>query len=551
MTCSKRTHEVDDHVTALIEFTEEGSRILYSVSKPHIVRNGHENPDLTPMTLHGGEHGDAEWVVSLHENDGDVIRSVAFDKTNRIHSCVASGEGYVGGPVPADKQYQLVSLKVPKEGGFLTIHESELTNNPDGDANHIVATTSSLALQTRNHGTYILSPDSLGTDAPEVKATIDHYLEENEPDTSTVISPSLILKAPQDLSGSAFTSADVPPHFGRVESFTKLVSAGPVESSFNIVLTGDGYDSTEVGQYKDLAQRLAFGIMAAEPFRSMSDEINIYSLATISEESGISKCSQPGDLKTFYGIEGHFDWGTGPSSATFLGTHFPEMIHFQIGKHIDWRAVGITIVIANCPGEGGSGLPGLGLSFVTASTTSDPNGVPPNFVRTALHEIGHGVGLLAEEYVSGFDDHGWVYPNLARASDIKNGTVPWQHLAHPDELNPDGTFKFQHHVDDPLKGTCSGSDDTNCLQFPCEPVIPGVESLSDTTLGLFWGCQNLEAGADANDRSHVKCGLMDTRGANFYRASPNCIMRSLNKPFCRVCQDALRTRVRAQKGFLR
>ena len=71
---------------------------------------------------------------------------------------------------------------------------------------------------------------------------------------------------------------------------------GPAAEKVDIVILGDGYTKAEMGKFKNDAKRLSAVLMAQEPFKSKSKDINIRAIETPSEVSGVCK-PHPGVYK--------------------------------------------------------------------------------------------------------------------------------------------------------------------------------------------------------------------------------------------------------------
>ncbi len=188
---------------------------------------------------------------------------------------------------------------------------------------------------------------------------------------------------------TAPTEAAPPPEF--VTGWTTLVSHGPPAEMLDIVLVGDGYTEAEQAQWQSDADSLAAALIAAYPLNQVADRINIHRLDAISNESGASyDCI---DECRFRDIA---------FRSVFAVNFINEMLErdyrsttlFQLGQHTLDRALALTpvdlaIVLVNSEKSGG-----MSIHHAAVSTGSD------TWTHTGIHEFGHLLGLLGDEYVA-------------------------------------------------------------------------------------------------------------------------------------------------------
>jgi hypothetical protein len=71
-----------------------------------------------------------------------------------------------------------------------------------------------------------------------------------------------------------------------------IAENGPSQEKLDIVILGDGYTSGEMEKFRSDARRLSGVLLGAEPFNSRSKDINIRSVETPAEQSGVNRPHQ-------------------------------------------------------------------------------------------------------------------------------------------------------------------------------------------------------------------------------------------------------------------
>jgi hypothetical protein len=140
--------------------------------------------------------------------------------------------------------------------------------------------------------------------------------------------------------------------------------------------------------------------------------------------------------------------------------------------------------------------------------------------EVAVHECGHVIGLLADEYIGCCPhDPADVYPNQASSEEVgPPQQLPWAGLAESHEKS-NGKLIAVHKVVNGL------------------PTYPDWTWVLEDWLGAYWGCQDFDEGTRCD---LVRCDpYWDVRGQNFFRPMWDCRMRSQFVPFCRVCRHAI------------
>ena len=245
------------------------------------------------------------------------------------------------------------------------------------------------------------------------------------------------------------------------QDINKVIDNGEDEARFVCVLLADGYTAAEAEKFKDDSLKIINYIFSNAPLKEYKSFINFYTLFTPSKQSGADHPSQ-----NIY-VDTAFD-------ATFDSYGVSRLLTVNDGKAFDAAAqipsFDAVFIMVNDETYGGS----AGATIVFSSHQSAG--------EIALHEAGHFIGRLADEYESAYaaDPNAAGVPNIT--SETEREAIPWK--------------------------------DWIGLETP----LPTPETLTDS-IGLFEGGGYSSAG--------------------IYRPKHVCKMRMLGAPYCEVCAEAL------------
>ncbi|MFF3403433.1 M64 family metallopeptidase [Streptomyces sp. NPDC002659] len=170
---------------------------------------------------------------------------------------------------------------------------------------------------------------------------------------------------------------------------TALQNTGPSASRFDMVIVGDGYTASQAGLLRQHAQAKWNEIAATAPWNKYRQLINVWLVNVRSNESGVDNDPSPGinrdtalDMRFF--CDGRTD--------RLLCVDEPKAQAYAA------QAPGVDAILAvgNTTKYGGAGAP----SLASVSGGNAQSG------RIAIHELGHSVGGLADEYFT----EGTTYP---------------------------------------------------------------------------------------------------------------------------------------------
>jgi IgA Peptidase M64/von Willebrand factor type A domain len=282
---------------------------------------------------------------------------------------------------------------------------------------------------------------------------------------------------------------------GSVGSTTKIVDNGPDTDRYTLVLVAEGYKSSELTQFHQDCQDLVDHLHATPPFNELDLRcaFNVYRIDVSSTDSGA-------DLPTACGLSGatsktYFD-------ATFCGDGVIDRLltvdSTSVINVVDARVThhDRIVVIVNSSTYGGSG----GAVAVTAKGG--------NWLGVAMHEMGHAVFALADEYdywegcgtgEAGHDTYtGPEFLQVNNSATSDRATIKWASLVAAATPMP----------------TTTNADCTDC---DTQGVPAG---LTAQTIGAWEGA------------AYFHCGA--------WRPAFICMMRDLS-PFCAVCTAQIRT----------
>ncbi len=210
-----------------------------------------------------------------------------------------------------------------------------------------------------------------------------------------------------------------------------LVVEGKDSQSIVLGILGDGYTKNEQGSFDKTAKEVANYIISSDPFNQMKGKMNIYSVNVNSQESGAG--DSPSDRhNNYFGS----CYNNGGIQRLLVANNTSKV------KSVAKQAIGqcdAIIVIVNDNRYGGSGG-----EIITTSTDSTIN-------ETVLHEMGHTIGKLSDEYWAG-QQYAHESPNMTRSKSSppwkdlmgKNGVGVYPYSENPSWYKPSNNCKMQY-----------------------------------------------------------------------------------------------------------
>jgi hypothetical protein len=165
-----------------------------------------------------------------------------------------------------------------------------------------------------------------------------------------------------------------------ISAVEPIQETGPSASRFDMVIVGDGYTAAEQGLLRQHATAKWNEIAASAPWDKHRGSINVWLVGVVSNQSGVD--NDP-------------SWGVSRDTALDMGFwcyNTERLLCVNESKAKAYAAqapqVDAIVAVGNSTKYGGAGYPSL-------STVSGGNAQSG---QIAIHELGHSVGGLADEY---------------------------------------------------------------------------------------------------------------------------------------------------------
>ncbi len=271
---------------------------------------------------------------------------------------------------------------------------------------------------------------------------------------------------------------------GSVISTTKIQDNGPDTQRFNLIIMGDGYQASEISTYENQVQQVVNALNSQLVIGACSGAINIYRVNISSDDSGTDKptpCYTSSTLNDTY-LDTRY-CGDGSTQRCIGSTNTALVQATANSATPNWHFV---LVLVNDTEHGGCRWGNVAYSSTGAG-----------FQNTVVHELGHAIGNLADEYEEFSGSYSGAEPTQANLTSATNrADVKWHDLILP--TTPVPTW-----------------EKTDCTAFQNPPAtLNGI-------VGTFEG----------GGRSYT---------CDIYRPQTTCMMRNTSQPFCAVCSRKLR-----------
>ncbi|MFG3099153.1 M64 family metallopeptidase [Streptomyces sp. NPDC048182] len=156
---------------------------------------------------------------------------------------------------------------------------------------------------------------------------------------------------------------------------------GPSGSKVDLVFVGDGYTSAQLDTYRSHVRSKVAELFAVEPFKSYRTMFNIWQVNVVSRESGVDDDPTPGVRRDTALDMNYYCGGT----ARLLCVNEAKAAQYAAQA----PQADQVVALANSSTYGGAGG--------TAATAAGGNAQAGQIV---VHELGHSLGGLADEYDS-------------------------------------------------------------------------------------------------------------------------------------------------------
>lgn len=176
---------------------------------------------------------------------------------------------------------------------------------------------------------------------------------------------------------------------------TPIVESGPVADKLDVVIVGDGYTAAQQADFHADARTKWAELSAVSPYDAYRDLFNVWAVDAVSRESGVSGDPTQSVVKDT--ALGSYFWCDGLERLLCVDT---DRVEAYAAKA---PAADLVVVVSNSTKYGGAGyndvVSGPGYDGIATVSSDDPRSG-----QIAVHETGHSLGKLADEYV--YEDYG-------------------------------------------------------------------------------------------------------------------------------------------------
>ncbi|MFI0779783.1 M64 family metallopeptidase [Streptomyces sp. NPDC021212] len=170
---------------------------------------------------------------------------------------------------------------------------------------------------------------------------------------------------------------------------TSVIGNGPPADKVDVVFVGDGYTAAQQDDFHADVRSKWAQISEVEPYAAYRNLFNVWSVDAVSNQSGVSGDPSQGVVKDT-ALDSHF-WCDGTERLLCVDTGKVESYAAKAPE------ADLVVVLSNSTKYGGAGYTiSSGVGYDGIATASSDH---PDSDQIAVHETGHSVGRLADEYV--------------------------------------------------------------------------------------------------------------------------------------------------------
>jgi len=312
---------------------------------------------------------------------------------------------------------------------------------------------------------------------------------------------------------------------------------GPPADHLDIAVVGEGYRTDETAAFRSDLSRFTAVLLAAEPYASFADRINVRGVLRASRDSGPDEPSRGSWRRTAVGAS--FD---SLGSERYLLTEDNRALR-EIASAVPYD---VLVIMVNTARYGGGGIYNTYATFTTRNQWSE---------YVLVHELGHAFGGLADEYYTSSVAYNDFYPrgvepvepNITALLDPE--ALKWRDLATPGVAVPTPWEKAEFDTMDLAYQRERRALNRRIAELsrggaPAERIAELEGEAERLSLDH---ARRVDAFLAASSGAG-KVGAFEGAGYSsqgLYRPAVDCIMFSKgNKPFCPVCRRALELAIR-------
>ncbi|MEV0676570.1 M64 family metallopeptidase [Actinosynnema sp. NPDC050436] len=205
-----------------------------------------------------------------------------------------------------------------------------------------------------------------------------------------------------------------------VADVVPVQQTGPADRRFDLVFVGDGYTASELGSYHAHVVDKWAELSAVEPFKSYKQYFNVWRVDVVSAESGVDNDPTLGVARDTALDMGFWCQGRDVNTERLLCVNQAKAGQFgALAPEADQ-----VIALGNTAKYGGAGG-----GVATAAGANAQAG------QIAVHELGHSIGGLADEYDYPYDRYAGGEPTEPNTTADPGGAKWSRHLG---QVSPDG-----------------------------------------------------------------------------------------------------------------
>lgn len=311
----------------------------------------------------------------------------------------------------------------------------------------------------------------------------------------------------------------------------KLVHGTGNSDRLDLIVMGDGYTAGEQTDFNDHIDALSKDLFLLDVFEDFADSFNVWRINVVSQESGIDDPLNDIDVDSELDLTYNYDDTDrciGPQDGSI------DKIFEAADLVADYDTV---LIIANSNKWGGCAFLGSGIMTTYFATTYNGSMLD----EITAHELGHSIGLLADEYERLDDDdtsshYAGDEPTAVNCTTILD-PLKWSSFVTPGTPIPTPEDNLNHRDRiGAFEGCAYSEEDIYRPAFTCrmreggQPFCPICAHRMSSVLGAYSDTdsdndgvpdfQEALAGTDPNNPDTDGDGLTDGEELKLYQSDP-------------------------------